>query len=304
MNGAVIFCIIFAMAILAISSFVILRYRNSTKAVLQQVLDRIDNAIAGNENKPTYDESMVSAIEEKLNQFLSLSIEREHQSEQDQKAARSFISDVSHQVRTPLSNILLYAQMLREQDNLGPETGHMAQRIHSQAEQLDFLIRELVRSSYLESQLISISAGTQSLDQLVLTACQEVEMEALKKQITIRYEECGMHCSFDLRWTLEALTNILDNGIKYSPPESKIDIAVASYELFYRIDIRDHGMGIAEEEQGLIFQRFYRSLEAAEEKGLGLGLYLVREIVSRQGGYVKVTSQKGKGSVFSLFLPA
>ena len=96
---------------------------------------------------------------------------------------------------------------------------------------------------------------------------------------------------------------MLDNAVKYSPRDSVIEINTLFYDRFFCIQVKDQGIGIAEPEQGQIFRRFYRSAAAADEKGLGIGLYLVREIIAKQDGYVKVASELGKGTVFSIFLP-
>jgi len=90
---------------------------------------------------------------------------------------------------------------------------------------------------------------------------------------------------------------------KYSPEKSEISLKYKKYESFFSINIIDHGIGISESEQGMIFKRFYRSPEVEREQGLGIGLYLVREIIEKQGGYIKVRSEVGKGSTFSMFLP-
>ena len=105
---------------------------------------------------------------------------------------------------------------------------------------------------------------------------------------------------FDPKWTGEALWNLLDNAIKYTFEGDTVLIQGRAYELFYRIDVVDHGKGIPEEDIPKIFQRFYRSSKNREEEGVGLGLYLAREIIQAQGGYMKVTS--GKETVFSIFL--
>ena len=108
---------------------------------------------------------------------------------------------------------------------------------------------------------------------------------------------------FDRKWTAEALGNLVDNAVKYTPPGGRIRVSAKAYEMFVCIEVADDGMGIKEEETAKIFQRFYRSRQAAEEKGVGIGLYLTREIIREQGGYVKVASSPGAGSVFSVFLP-
>lgn len=302
MEILVIVCGIMVILTVAAAAVVILWYRKTVKKMMQAVLDRINDAIAGNYNRGIYDESMMSAIEERLNQFLTISTETKQITAKERDTIKSLVSDISHQTRIPLSNILLYSQILQERGDLPEDITGIVNQIQNQADKLDFLIKALVKSSYLENELISIAAQSERIDQLVLLSCQEVEMKALQKEMVIEYEECGLSCNFDLKWTLEAISNILENAVKYSPPQSKVTIKVIPYELFYRIDIRDWGMGISEEEQGLIFQRFYRSPKVQKEKGYGIGLYLAREIIIRQGGYIKVTSEPGNGALFSVFL--
>lgn len=108
---------------------------------------------------------------------------------------------------------------------------------------------------------------------------------------------------FDSKWTEEAIFNLLDNAVKYTPSGGEVRISVTSYELFSAVHIRDTGPGIPEAEQPKVFQRFYRGIECQNEEGVGIGLYLVRQIAEGQGGYVKVSSEQGKGSTFSLYLP-
>ena len=107
---------------------------------------------------------------------------------------------------------------------------------------------------------------------------------------------------FDFKWTAEALANIVDNAIKYTE-RGTIRISAVSYEMFARIDISDTGSGIPETKQAKIFARFYRSKSVREQEGVGIGLYLSRQIISGEGGYIKVASVPGKGSAFSIFLP-
>ena len=111
-----------------------------------------------------------------------------------------------------------------------------------------------------------------------------------------------MQACFDRKWTEEAIGNLIDNAIKYSPLGSEVQISVTDYEMFAAVHVADAGIGIREEEQAQVFERFYRSREVAEEKGVGIGLYLVREIALKQGGYVKLKSKHGVGSTFSFYM--
>lgn len=107
---------------------------------------------------------------------------------------------------------------------------------------------------------------------------------------------------YDLKWTVEAISNIIENAIKYTDQNGKIKISVIPYQSFTAIEIKDNGIGIAEEEQASVFLRFFRSEKVNDKKGVGLGLYLAREIITKQGGYISLQSEEGKGSCFRVFL--
>ena len=117
--------------------------------------------------------------------------------------------------------------------------------------------------------------------------------------------DCGeeLCVSHDRKWTGEALFNLLDNAIKYTPAGGRINVSAENREMYLKIDIADTGMGIAEQNQGAIFKRFYREERARDAEGIGIGLYLAREIITMQGGYILVSSSPGQGSTFSVFLP-
>ena len=221
--------------------------------------------------------------------------------EKERDIIKSLISDISHQVRTPLTNIMLYVGLLKEQD-LDSDTELLVDKIGKQSEKLEFFMKELVKSSYAEQEMISIYPQIMSVEEILHTSCQIVELAALKKKINIVQEETDVLCYADKKWTTEALGNVLDNAIKYSPENSQIKVKVVPYESFVCIQVQDQGCGIKEEEQGMIFERFYRSESVSSEPGFGIGLYLVREVLSKQGGYVKIKSQIGKGSTVQLYL--
>jgi len=109
--------------------------------------------------------------------------------------------------------------------------------------------------------------------------------------------------SHDRKWTTEALFNILDNAVKYTTNNGFIHVSVFCWEIYTKIDIADTGKGILESHQAEIFKRFYREAEVHGIEGIGIGLYLARKIITMQGGYIQVTSDVGKGSTFSIFLP-
>ncbi|HJB36410.1 MAG TPA: HAMP domain-containing histidine kinase, partial [Candidatus Blautia merdipullorum] len=178
--------------------------------------------------------------------------------------------------------------------------------IRQQGEKLQFLLDSLVKISRLENGIIQTVPQKGELGELACQVKSLMEQKAGEKQISLEVKpgKEKVYAWFDRKWTREALMNLADNAVKYTPAGGKVTLEVVSYSLFSRIDVRDTGIGIEEEELPEIFQRFYRSRDVFSEEGVGLGLYLAREIVRSQGGYIKVSSKKGEGSVFSVFLPS
>ena len=289
--------------LLDVAILVLARDGRNKKKEMEVLLQRLDDALEGGEGAYAYDESMDSAIADRLNKLLRSSSMGKERAYQDRDRIKSLISDISHQIRTPLSNIMLYTGLLQEK-KLDGQSRMLADQIQGQAEKLDFFMKELIRSSYMETDMIVVSPRTAPVGELVDRACQAVEAEALKKGILIRQPETDrIICKFDMKWTLEAVRNILENALKYSPEGSEVQIEIAPNEAFTCISIQDEGIGIREEEQGLVFERFYRSRDVKKEPGMGIGLYIAREIISRQGGYIEARSEYAKGTCFCIYLP-
>ena len=169
-------------------------------------------------------------------------------------------------------------------------------------EKLRFLIDSLIKLSRLENGIISLSPQHTALQSLLQGIAEQYSAKAAEKGLSLSLHDTDIFATFDSKWTAEALANIVDNAIKYTE-HGAIKISAVSYEMFARIDISDTGTGILESEQAKIFARFYRSNSVQKQEGVGIGLYLARQIISGEGGYIKVSSVPGKGSTFSVFLP-
>lgn len=271
------------------------------KSIMDCLEEMLEDAINDTFEEKDYDESRLSRLEVKWKRFLSSSVTSRHRILEDQQRIKSLISDISHQTRTPLSNILLYSELLQEKEK-DPALLPIVQNIKEQSEKLDFLIRSLIKASRLESDVLALCPKKQPVAPMAEAAIASLREEAERKGIKISGDDFWGTACFDKKWTQEALENMIDNAVKYSPQGSEIKVWTTDYEMFAAIHIKDQGSGIREEEQCRIFERFYRSMDAAEEKGLGLGLYLVREIAIRQGGYVRVKSKPGMGSTFSFYM--
>jgi signal transduction histidine kinase len=235
--------------------------------------------------------------------FLEQSQLRRGQIEGERERIRSLISDISHQTKTPLSNVALYTQLLAEQD-LTDEQLKLVGQISTSADKLTFLIQSLVKTSRLESGIVKIEPMPGNVYDLVAAAVAECGSLASQKNITLSLVETDKQITalFDSRWCAEALFNIIENAIKYTLEDGNVTVAVTEYEMFVRIDVTDTGRGIREEDLTKVFGRFWRATESTDSPGVGIGLYLAREIITACGGYIKVNSDFGKGSTFSVFL--
>ena len=269
-------------------------------------LDRmLSTAIDGGFGEESFDESAPSALESRMARFLNGSARSLRGVQRQRESIQRLLSDISHQTKTPLANLRLYSSLLMEEE-LTPQQREQAQVILQQSEKLSFLIETLVKLSRLETDVLAVTPKLQPLAPLLERAVSQAKAAAEQKGIALQLhlqQQAEMKALYDLRWTAEALGNLLDNAVKYTPPGGCIQVSATQYELFCRIDVRDNGIGIAEEEQAQIFGRFYRGRQVREQEGLGIGLYLAREIAQKQGGYLKLSSRPGQGSTFSLYLP-
>ncbi len=291
-----IFLIVVAIAAIIFGISCYIKSRNLVNGI-----DRLlDSAIDGSFSEKSFNESELSYLENKIFRYLSFSEISARRTADEKEKIKTLIADISHQTKTPISNIRLYSELLAE-ENLPEDLKEYVDRINIQSEKLSFLVTALVKLSRLETGIISLSPKENDIYEILEEIHNQAEPYVKEKNLKITIFNDHKKAFFDNRWTYEAIWNIVDNAIKYTD-SGEIKINVKSYEMFLCIEISDTGNGIPENEQAQIFSRFYRSSSSAECDGLGIGLYLARQIVSAQKGYIKLSSEIGKGSVFSVFL--
>ena len=276
--------------------------RRKTRRLLRHLDDMLDRAIARGFTEEDYDESMLSAVENKLARYLAASTVSARNLQAEKDKIKTLIADISHQTKTPLANVLLYAQLLSEQP-VPEESRVCVAALEGQAHKLQALIEALVKTSRLESGVLALHPRRADLAPMLHEAVAQFMPKAAEKQIALTLASAEGDGVFDPKWTAEAVCNLLDNAVKYTPAGGAVTVKTHSYELFCCIDVADTGPGIPEEEQARVFQRFYRCPANDQAQGVGIGLYLARQIAEGQGGYIKVRSRAGQGAVFSLCLP-
>ena len=289
-----------AAVLLALAVVVYARWR--TARTIRRLDEMLTAAMDGSFSEQSFDESRLSALESRLERYLAASALSQGNLREQKDQISALISDISHQTKTPVANLRLYAQLLSEQP-LTPQGKDCAAAISAQAEKLQTLIEALIKTSRLEAGILALHPQPGEITPVVERSAAQYAPKAAEKGITLTARQTEGSAVFDPKWTEEAVCNLLDNAVKYTPSGGTVTVEVKNYELFSAIRVADTGPGIPEGEQAKIFGRFYRAQGAWQTEGVGIGLFLTRQIAEKQGGYVKVESTPGKGSAFSLYIP-
>lgn len=282
-----------------LAAALVLWQRRRSRKILENLGKMLEAAMEGDFTEGSFDESLLSALESSFAHYLAASTVSARKVDAEKEKLKALIGDISHQTKTPIANILLYTQLLKEQ----PGNTDCLEALEGQTKKLQSLIDALVKTSRLETGVIALHPEPGELGTVMTSAVSQLRPKAEEKGVRITLEHGEANAVFDPKWTEEALYNLLDNAVKYTPSGGRVSVSTTVYPMFSAVHVRDTGPGIAEEEQPKIFQRFYRGEAHREQEGVGIGLYLVRQIAEGQGGFVKVRSQPGQGSTFSLYLP-
>ena len=270
-----------------------------------EICDTLDALISGRqpEVERPYEDSVTAKVQGKLLQYYDIMNEGKVQSQRDKQTIQELVSDISHQVKTPIANIHIFTGILQQHRLTEEKRAEFLETMASQINKLDFLMQSLIKMSRLETGTFVLHIEEAPLDKTIAQAISTVWAKADKKNIQLSVD-CApsVTVQHDPKWTAEALGNILDNGVKYTPEGGSICVSARPWQFYTRIDISDTGIGIHEEHYHDVFQRFYRAQETAAEEGVGLGLYLANGIITRQKGYISVKSNYGKGTTFSVYL--
>lgn len=279
--------------------------RRQVSLFADDLCETLDALLSGRqpENYQPYEDSLTAKVQGKLMQYFDIMSEGKRQSQQDKQVIQSLVSDISHQVKTPIANIKMFTNIL-QQHQLPPEKqAEFLRTMEGQIDKLDFLMQSLIKMSRLETGTFVLHPQEGCLADTIALAMSAVWAKAEAKEISLSADCDSSICvQHDPKWTAEALGNILDNAIKYTPPGGSVTVSVRPWQFYTRVDIADTGIGIAEEHYNDIFQRFYRDPQVASQEGVGLGLYLANGIITRQKGYISVKSKVGKGTTFSVYL--
>lgn len=300
----IVLCVVLLLAILYT---ILISYRYFKKFILhlEQDMELVSREIKLDYRKG-FQDSFYSRLYSKLYNIQESRKVYWEKQEEETAVLHQMISDISHQVKTPITTAKMYSQMIanmKEEDSTEKKNQYI-KIVNSQISKLDFLMQALLKISRLETNIITLNPDDYNLEKILAEAYSSVLWAADKKKIDVRAEYSNNHYVYvDYKWTIEAIFNILDNAVKYSPPGGIIQVFIKDTDNFKTVCIMDHGCGIEENKIPFIFNRFYREEKSKEIEGLGLGLSLSKEIIEKQKGYIRVQSAPGKGTTFYIYLP-
>ena len=271
--------------------------------MLEQLTFLIEELV-GNQEVHVFSEledTLLSRLQHQLLKLRSILIKQNQLLDHEKKQIKALISDISHQIKTPVASANTFVQLLNDDTLSEEERKEYIAILQGSLEKLTFLVNSLVKMSRLESGIIALKPEKNSLNDIILQAVKSVYSKAKAKDITIVFDcEEDYKLYLDFNWTTEAITNVLDNAVKYTQNGGTVRLNITEYASYLRLDITDNGIGIPEEEQAQIFNRFYRGKYSAGVDGVGIGLYLTRDIMNKQKGYIKVISDETR-TTFALF---
>lgn len=286
------------------------------------------------EGRYDIDETLESKIQERL-YHLYRDLELDYkEADMEREAVKKFIADLSHQIKTPVANLFLYNGLMADEELTPEERKEFLGRTEDELRKLNWLFSELTKVTRLEGGAITLVCEPLSVWDTLMEAVGKIRVQAEDRgiEITVTKTEGEESSSINSesedkgtasqvsgsrdktltnvsytaihsrKWTVEALVNILENSVKYVRPQGYIRISIEELELYIRILIKDNGPGILKKDYPKIFQRFYRGENVKDEPGSGLGLYLAQLILNREEGYITVSSEYGRGSMFSVYL--
>ena len=303
---AVLCSAVMAAALFLWGAVLIINFQRKLTLFTDSLCQTLDGMMDGKE-RPVFDqeaETLLARISHRLERLYRIMRENRRKVEEEKLELQALVSDISHQTKTPVANLKMLNDTLLTRQVSEEQRREFLQAAVSQLDKLDFLIQGMVKTSRLETGVITLEKKITPISDTLAAAINGILSLMERKQITLSVD-CpeDLSVAHDSRWTSEALFNLLDNAVKYTPSGGRIQAAVKEGEMYLEIDVTDTGRGIPESAQAAIFKRFYRETSVHDVDGIGIGLYLAREIITMQGGYLQVVSEPGNGSTFSVFLP-
>lgn len=301
------FVLLIVVMVIGIVAWIVewLRMRKKYISFTEAVCGAVDTILKGEstEDFELAQDTLFSKVQMRLKRLSDITEASVLENDRQKRAVQSVVSDISHQLKTPIANITMYCDTIMRQELTEEVQSQCMDILNSQVKKLEFLTQSLLKMSRLENNIITLHPEWNSLYETIYEVADSIQGKAARKNLDIQID-CPkeLQLNYDAKWTAEAIFNVVDNSVKYTEECGKIMISVEPLEMFTRIQIKDTGVGITPENVNNVWKRFFREEKVAHAEGVGLGLFLTREIIMKQDGYVKIQSEEGNGTAVSLYL--
>lgn len=295
--------IILNIIILLISIFVILYFFQRRNKKIEQLIQYMEQIMQKN-----YELKIENNTEDELthlrNEIYKITILLKEQADTEQKERKQLsksISDISHQLKTPLTSISIMLDNMIENPSMEEKTKEQfIHEIRRQIEWINWLVNSLLKLSRLDANVEIFQQEEIKIEELIQNTIQNLAIPIeIKNQEIIVQGDKNAKIIGDYKWQLEAITNVVKNAIEHTPENKKIWITLEENSLFTKIVIKDEGPGIAKEDIKHIFERFYKGKNSSENS-IGIGLALAKTIIEKQNGYISCYSKLKEGTVFEI----
>ena len=246
-------------------------------------------------------EDELSILKNELYKITIMLKEDAENSKKDKLKLKDSLSDISHQLKTPLTSINIMLDNILDNPDMDSNTKEkFIQNIKREITNISSLVGEILKLSKFDASVIKFEEQQVFINDLVKSAISNVEMMAELKNINIEVnDQDNIKLVCDAKWQIEAITNILKNCIEHSKDDSTITIDIDSNKIYKQITIKDNGEGIDEKDLPHIFERFYKGKNSSKDS-VGIGLALAKTIIEKDNGSIKVDSKKGKQTIFTI----
>ena len=226
--------------------------------------------------------------------------EAAQQAAESREKLKTALSDISHQLKTPLTSVIITTENLLDNPDLPPELRQEFLRdIYRSSSHISFLVQSLLTLSKLDADSIVLKRKPEPLGAIFSEVTQNIAVLAELKGVSVTTADNGVTLDCDKKWLCEALSNIVKNCVEHTDEGGEVRLTAESNPLYTQITVSDNGQGIAPEDLPHIFERFYRGKNAADDS-VGIGLALSKTITEKAGGTIRVDSEPGKGSTFTI----
>ena len=245
-----------------------------------------------------YNEGQLGILQSEIYKLVILLQEQSQSVTKKNIYLAEMLSDISHQIKTPLTSIMIMTELLDNPDLEEEKRVEFVGKINQQVNKITWLIRNLLTLSQLEADVLKLKRESIEVKEILEKVCQSAELMAEVKEIALIIQaDEGIKINCDLQWTTEAILNIVKNCIEHTSCGGYVKIGVTQNNFATNIRIVDNGEGIAKEHLPHIFERFYKGGDTSPNS-IGIGLAMAKQIIIQQNGIIEAESEKGKGTEF------